>query len=429
MTKIRKMFHLLSAVFTLTFVTMNLQLFAYDPTAQPVNNTGSADLSAEMKEFYDMTLLDEAGPKLVHEQFGQKRPIPKNHGKTIEFRKYAPLAKATQPLTEGVTPDGKKLVVTTITATVNQYGDFVPLTDMLKLTALDNNVLEATKLLGRQAGLTMDTVVRDAMNTGLNVSYASSWSGTTETVHANRYSLTADSKLTVLEVQKAVRKLKRKNAPKFADGNYVCILHPDAAFDLMRDPDWVAPHNYVDTDNMYNGELGKIAGVRFVESTEAKIFKGDNLLNAGTRDLVISSNAASGATSVSIGQTLTAHALKGRQVIIGSSRYTVSDNTANAITLSSGLTAEASSGDYVYPGEGGAEGIAVYSCLFIGEGAYGVTDIEGGGLETIIKQPTDPLNQRSTVGWKGIKVAEILIDDYMVRLECGTSNSANADAN
>lgn len=428
MTKIRKMIHLLSAVFTLTLVTMNLQLFAYDPTAQPVNNTGSADLSAEMKEFYDMTLLDEAGPKLVHEQFGQKRPIPKNHGKTIEFRKYAPLAKATQPLVEGVTPDGKKLVVTTVTATVNQYGDFVPLTDMLKLTALDNNVLEATKLLGRQAGLTMDTVVRDAMNTGLNVSYASSWSGTTETVHANRYSLTADSKLTVLEVQKAVRKLKRKNAPKFADGNYVCILHPDAAFDLMRDPDWVAPHNYVDTENQYNGELGKIAGVRFVESTEAKIFKGDPL-SPSLANLSVTANASSGATSVSVSGSPVAHSLAGRQIIIGSSRYTVSDNTTSAITLSTGLTGAVSSGATVYPGEGGAEGIAVYSCLFIGEGAYGVTDIEGGGLETIIKQPTDPLNQRSTVGWKGIKVAEILIDDYMVRLECGTSNSANADAN
>lgn len=426
MRKIRNLIAFMCAA--VGMITMNLQLFAYDPTAQPVNNTGSSDLSAEMKTFYDMTLIDEAGPKLVHEQFGQKRPIPKNHGKTIEFRKYAPLAKATQPLTEGVTPDGKALVVSTITSTVNQYGDFVPLTDMLKLTALDNNVLEATKLLGRQAGLTMDTVVRDAMNTGLNVSYASSWSGTTETAHSTRYSLTADSKLTVLEVQKAVRKLKRKNAPKFSDGNYVCILHPDAAFDLMRDPDWKDPHTYVDTENMYNGELGKIAGVRFVESTEAKIFKGDNL-NGSNRTLTLSADASSAATSVSVGGSPAEHSLKGRQVIIGTSRYTVSDNTTSALTLSSGLTAAATSGATVYPGEGGAAGIAVYSCLFIGEGAYGVTDVEGGGLETIIKQPTDPLNQRSTVGWKGIKTAEILIDDYMVRLECGTSNSANADAN
>ncbi|WP_407382797.1 N4-gp56 family major capsid protein [Ruminococcus sp.] len=425
MTKSRKMIHMLSSVIT---VTMNMQLFAYDPTAQPVNNTGSADLSAEMKTFYDMTLLDEAGPKLVHEQFGQKRPIPKNHGKTIEFRKYAPLAKATQPLVEGVTPDGKKLVVTTVTATVNQYGDFVPLTDMLKLTALDNNVLEATKLLGRQAGLTMDTVVRDAMNTGNNVSYASSWNGTNETVHSNRYSLTSDSKLTVLEVQKVVRRLKRKNAPKFSDGNYVCILHPDAAFDLMRDPEWVAPHNYVDTENQYNGEIGKIAGVRFVESTEAKIFKGENL-GPDSRELTINATSASGSNSVQVAATLVPGVLKDRQVIIRSKRYTITSNSGTTITLSPALDSEVPSGTTMYPGEGGADGIAVYSCLFIADGAYGVTDVEGGGLETIIKPPTDPLNQRSTVGWKGIKTAEILIDDYMVRLECGTSNSENADAN
>ena len=409
---------------------MNLQLFAYDPTAQPVNNTGSSDLSAEMKTFYDMTLLDEAGPKLVHEQFGQKRPIPKNHGKTIEFRRYEALAKASQPLTEGVTPDGKALKVTTISATIDQYGDFVVLTDVLDLTALDNNLIEATKLLGRQAGLTLDTVVRDELNTGTNVSYASSWNGTTETAHSTRYSLTADSKLTVLEVQKAVRKLKRKNAPKFSDGSYVCILHPDAAFDLMRDPDWQYPHQYVDTDNIYEGELGKIAGVRFVESTESKIFKGDNLAGTTSRTLTASSTAmTTPGKSVTISSCTQAanNGLAGRYILIGGTRTKITASTNTTLTVEDNVTHTSS--EVIYPGEGGAGGIAVYSCLFIGEGAYGVTEVEGGGLRTIIKKPTDPLEQKSTVGWKGIKVAKILNDNYIVRLECGTSNSANADAN
>ena len=126
------------------FNKINLQLFAYDPQAQPVNNSGASALTAEMKTFYDMTLIDEATANLVHDQFGQKRPIPKNGGKTIEFRKFAPLAKATTPLTEGVTPDGKSLSVSTITATVKQYGDFVTQTDVLELTSLDNTILEVT---------------------------------------------------------------------------------------------------------------------------------------------------------------------------------------------------------------------------------------------------------------------------------------------
>ena len=84
---------------------INLQLFA------EVQTTLLPALSAEMKTFYDMTLIDEAQSNLVHDQFGQKRPIPKNGGKTIEFRKFAPLAKALTPITEGVTPDGKSLEV------------------------------------------------------------------------------------------------------------------------------------------------------------------------------------------------------------------------------------------------------------------------------------------------------------------------------
>ena len=101
-------------------MSIDLQMFAYDPQAQPANHSGAEALSAEMKTFYDMTLIDEATANLVHDQFGQKRPIPANGGKTIEFRKFAPLAKATTPLTEGVTPDGKSLSVSTITATVAQ---------------------------------------------------------------------------------------------------------------------------------------------------------------------------------------------------------------------------------------------------------------------------------------------------------------------
>ena len=100
-------------------------------------------LSAEMKTFYDMTLLDEAGANLIHDQFGQKRPIPANGGKVISFRKFAPLAKAITPLTEGVTPDGKQLSVSTVTGTVSQYGDYITQSDMLELTALDNTILES----------------------------------------------------------------------------------------------------------------------------------------------------------------------------------------------------------------------------------------------------------------------------------------------
>lgn len=312
-------------------INIDLQLFAEPNT----NTTLDSGLSVENKTHYDMTLIDEAGPNLIHDQFGQKRPIPKNGGKKIEFRKFAALPKALTPLTEGVTPDGKKLSATAVEATVAQYGDYVVLSDMLDLTAIDPVVVEATKVIGRQAGLTLDTITRNVLHTGTNVFYAPKGDGTAVT---SRAGLDGTCKLTVDLVRRVAAFLKKNNAPKI-NGSYAAIIHPFAAYDLMSDPEWQNPHQYQDTSNIYEGEIGKIAGVRFVESSEAKIYEN-----------------------------------------------------------------------------------GVFGTLFIAEGAYGTTNITGGGLETIIKQlgsagVADALNQRSSVGWKATKTAEILVDAYMVRVE------------
>ena len=151
---------------TLTDITASRKVKTYD------RKDSKGREYTEMKTYYDMRLLDFAQANLVHDQFGQKRPIPKNGGKTIEFRSFSPLAKATTPLTEGVTPSGNQLDVKTITATVAQYGDFIVQSDVLELTAVDNTILEATKLLGRQAGVTLDTITRNILVGGTNVMYA-----------------------------------------------------------------------------------------------------------------------------------------------------------------------------------------------------------------------------------------------------------------
>ena len=329
----------------------NLQLFAELNT----NTTLDSGLSLENKTFYDMTLIDMAQANLVHDQFGQKRPIPKNGGKKIEFRQYASLPKALTALTEGITPDGSKLSVTSIEAEVAQYGNYVTLSDVLDLTAIDNNVVEATKACGRQAGLTLDTITRNVLQASTNVWYCPTENGTAVSSRAN---LDKTCKLTVKTVKKVAAFLKANNAPKI-NGDYVAIIHPYAAFDLMEDPEWKYPHQYKDTSNLYEGEIGKVAGVRFVETSEAKIFyrKGDE-----------------------------------------SPKY------------------------------------GVFSTLFIADGAYGVTEVTGGGLQTIVKQlgsagSADPLNQRSTVGWKAIKTAEILIPAYLVRVESMGEFSADAEEN
>lgn len=321
---------------------INLQVFA-----NVVQTTLLSGLSAENKTFYDMTLLDEAQAALVHDQFAQKRPIPKNGGKTIEFRKFASLPKATTPLTEGVTPDGKSLNVTAITATVAQYGDYITQSDVLELTSIDNTIVEATKILGRQAGLTLDTVTRNVLQSGTNVTYCPKSNGDEVT---SRAGLDTTCQLTVKVVQQVVAKLKGQNAPTI-NGKYVGIIHPYVAYSLMRDPEWIDAHKYAQPDNLFTGEIGEIAGVRFVETTEAKVYAG-----------------------------------------------------------------------------------GVFGTLIMGANAYGVTEITGGGLQTIIKQKgsagtADPLDQRSSIGWKAIKTAELLIPNYLVRVESKVADFADTAAN
>lgn len=266
---------------------LDLRLFDLNP-----NVSTNEGLSAEMKTYYSDYLIDNAVPNLVHDQFGQKHAIPKNGGKQIEFRKFLPFSKATRPLSEGITPDGGSLSVTKLTATVEQYGYYVTMSDVLMLTAIDNTLLETTKLLGSQAGSTLDTVTREVLNGGTSVMYAGSKEA--------REALDESCKLTVDDIYKAARFLKTQNAPKI-DGSYVAIIHPDVAYDLMRDDEWVDVHKYSATSEIFEGEIGKLAGIRFVETTEAKIFAGEG---SDGRDiystLVLGANAY-GVTEVSGG--------------------------------------------------------------------------------------------------------------------------------
>ena len=335
---------------------LDLQMFATAST-QNQNATSASGMSAEMKTFYEKRLIDQAEPALVHDQFGDPYPIPANGGKNIEFRKYDSLPKATTPLTEGVTPDGQTMNVSTVTAEVKQYGGWVPITDTLQLTAIDNNIVQATKIIASQAGRTLDTIVRDVLAGGTNVIYAPKiGEGGAETAVTSRATLDATCQLTSDLIARAATQLKAMNADPIGT-SFVGIIHPYVAYDLRRDPDWINVHKYAQPDEIYNGEIGTLHGVRFVETSEAKIWKGT----------------------------------------------------------------------------GCPAGLAVFSTLILGAHAYGSTEIEGGGLEHIVKQlgyGDDPLNQRASVGWKAHKTAERLVEQYMVRIEsCSARYSATAEAN
>jgi len=410
-------------------------------------NTSYGDgggLSHEMKTYYSDYLIDMAEPKLVHDQFGQKTPIPKNNGKTIEFRKYDPLPKMTTPLAEGVTPNGQKLDMGVVTAEVKQYGGFIELSDILMLTAIDNNLVQATKLLGGQAGRTLDTITREVLCGGTNVQFAegqvTSRSALTGGKESGNHYLTVDA------VRRAVRYLKKMNAETI-NGSYVGIIHPDTAYDLMSDPKWVNVKTYSDPEGIYQGEIGKIENVRFVESSEAKIFHAEDLCSE-SRTLTVNAynvlesegSAASGCGTGSLYKLKVEENLSEEDAsrIVGATLQIKTaggyetakvcgfDAADKAVYLVQALISSPAKGDVIYPGEAGFEGCDVYATLIIGDNAYGTTEISGGGLSHIVKQlgsagTADPLNQRASAGWKATKAAVRLVEPYMIRIETAST--------
>ena len=380
------------------YILLPVMLSLFDGELNP-NLTTSDGMSAEMKIFYSDYLIDLAEPELVHDQFGQKHPIPKNGGKVIEFRQYDPLPEQTTPLVEGVTPDGQSLTVKTITSEVKQYGGYVTLSDMLMMTAIDNNLLQATKLIASQAGRTLDTITREIINAGTVVQFSQ---GQVDSRDELYYTSEDDNcNLTVDAIKRAVRFLETQDAPQI-NGYYVGIIHPYSKYDLMKDPDWKTPHEYVDTENVYQNEIGELYGVRFVQSSRAKVFAGADLAS-DSRTLAVNGSSVSATTTVPFdGGTVAANALVGRMVNIGGTVTQVTANTTSQLTVADNVTA--ADNTVIYPGEGGKDGADVYSTLILGDDAYGVTEITGGGLQHIVKQlgsagSGDPLNQRATVGY------------------------------
>lgn len=275
---------------------VGLQHFA-DPNVQ---TTGSANLSGENKTFYHDTLIDSAEPYLVHDQFAMEIPIPEHGGKTLELRIFDVLDKQTRELTEGVTPDGNNLKMRTMTVEVKQYGDYVTISDVASVTMIDPLILQATKAMGSQAGRSLDTVTREVLTAGTNVLYATKVVDGTATEITSRAGLTTDCKITPDLMFQAAAMLKAMLAEPFGR-DYVAIIHPYAAYDLMKGAgnEWVDIVKYSAVEQLFSGEIGRIAGVRCIESTEAKVVKGGSGGNLGVFLTMVLGKDAYATTKVS----------------------------------------------------------------------------------------------------------------------------------
>ena len=295
-------------------------------------------LTAENKEFYERALLKRLTPNLVFTKYGQKKSAPKNEGDTVNFRRFNSLPISTTPLQEGVTPTGDDITVTTVKATVTQFGRFATITDKLDLMGIDPVVTETVQVQGEQAGMTIDTVSRNEIVNGTNVQYSGG--------RANTDALTAADVLTSTDVKKAVRTLRKANAKPKEGKFFIGVVDPDVAYDLMSDPLWQDVSKYNGGTAIMEGEIGKLHGVRFIETTNTNTHE-----NAG--------------------------------------------------------------------------GVMVYDTMIIGADAYGIVDISGSSKPEVIVKPLgsgdDPLNQRSTCGWKCLFTAKRLQELAMVRIESAVS--------
>ena len=244
-------------------------------------NTSKTEIPNEVNNFYDRTLLARAVPLLLHTKFAQIRDIPRKSGTdTIKFRRYGNLTAATTALTEGVTPSGSQLSVSDITATTSQYGDYVTITDKVDFTSADPVLMEAAEILGDQYGDTIDQLARDIMVAGTGVTYAN---GTA------RSDVGASHKISATLVRKVVRTMKGNKAKRITtmvnpDTGYntspipacfIAICHQNTTYDLKSDSAFLPVEKYANKAKVLDGEVGALDEVRFLETTNAKVFTGE----------------------------------------------------------------------------------------------------------------------------------------------------------
>lgn len=251
--------------------------------------SGNNTLSPALKDFYDTELLENARVELIYAQFGKKQPLPKNHKGSVEWRKWNTFAVAGK-LQEGVIPSGQKFGQTKLTGSIDQYGTYTAISDKLELRAYDNIILGCTEEMGASAAETQEKLIRDALLVGTNVLYCDNINKDTGAFISTPTSCAAMgagggasgadgwSLLTPSMINKAVTIMKKNRVPRI-NGRYYAVVHPSVAHDLRECDGWLEAHKYAAAEELFNGEIGELHGVRFIENVFAPVLGGDTYKN------------------------------------------------------------------------------------------------------------------------------------------------------
>jgi N4-gp56 family major capsid protein len=251
--------------------------------AGPYERLGVDGLSAELRQHYNMQLLMRAMPLLTHIQFGRQDGIPRNEGKSIDWRRFERPAPTTTALTEGTPGAVTRVTVSNVQATVDQFGAYWHLTDVLQLQAIDPQVSNWVDVAGEMMGISLDTVVREVVHTGSNVQFAST--------AASRGGVGSGMVINFAEIREAVANLRSRDAVPVQDGKYIGIIHPNTEFDLFGDSDILESVQRAGVrgsgNEIFQGQLADFYGVRWITTSRGKVFSSLGLSGANVYSTLV----------------------------------------------------------------------------------------------------------------------------------------------
>ena len=220
---------------------------------------------------------EELRARAVHAMPGMYVPARFVKGtNTLRYARYADLAVSTATLTEGTAPTDDALTISSEYFTAAQYGATVAISDLANLDSPHDLISIAAERVAYKAVRSMDHLVRDVIHsTAQTAAVFGATASATLTQNTANSAVAAAGLLSGSFVKQMVTRLKAANVPQFADGTYRCIIHPAQEYDLVSDTSvngWIESRKYVDNTNLLTGEIGMFAGVRFIVSSDAKVY-------------------------------------------------------------------------------------------------------------------------------------------------------------
>lgn len=339
----------------------------------PANLTTYGDISPRTAGFAKRKLLERGQHLLVTERFGQVDPQQRNKTKTVKWRRYNSLARATAPLAEGIPPTGTKLTHTDVEATLEQYGDAIKLTDVIMDTHEDPVLQESMNVCGEQAAETIEEIRINIIKAGTNVYYAN-FPSTSARTSVNSPPVRGDFRRIYRDFKKnkcrEISQIVRASAmisTEPVEAAYFMMGHTDLDADLRGLSGFIPSAQYSDSTKRLPGEMGKIEQFRCILTA------------------MFTSWQAAG--------------------------------TSGTTYLSGGARVTSSTACDVYP------------CILVGRDAYGIVPLQGRSAVTpMVLNPgkpskSDPLGQVGYVSWKTYQTGAILNNNWLARLEAAATAS------